>query len=96
MKDFFIWYFVLINSVSLIICCADKIKAKKHLHRISEKTLWILSFLGGSAGMYLTMRIIRHKTLHKKFMIGIPLIILLQIVLVLLLTKLFHGHIISL
>ena len=46
--------------------------------------------------MYLTMRIIRHKTLHKKFMIGIPLIILLQIVLVLLLTKLFHGHIISL
>ena len=93
MKDFALWYFVFINALSAFICCADKIKAKKHARRVSEKTLWLLSLLGGSAGMYLTMHIIRHKTLHKSFMIGIPLIIIFQIILLLLLTKAYHGHI---
>lgn len=76
-------YFVLISLISVITCVVDKIAAKRDGWRISEKTLFILCFLGGSVAMYATMRLIRHKTLHKRFMLGIPLIIALQLVLIL-------------
>ena len=65
-------------------------KAKKHERRISEKSLMILSVLGGGIGMYATMRVIRHKTHHDKFMIGIPLIISIELVLICVLVYLFH------
>ena len=81
-----IWLIV-INTISVFICIADKIKAKKHRRRISEKTLFLLSFLGGALFMYVTMRLIRHKTLHKKFMIGLPVIILIHAVLTIVLLK---------
>ncbi len=87
------WYLIGVNVLSVIICCADKIKAIRHRRRISEKTLWAVSFLGGSVGMYLTMHIIRHKTLHKSFMIGLPALIILQIAIILLLTKFCGNHI---
>ena len=45
--------------------------------------------------MYLTMHIIRHKTLHKRFMIGLPALIILQIAIILILTKFNPGHIIK-
>ena len=95
MKDYVLGYIIAINVISALVCAADKIKAIRHKRRIRERTLWILSLAGGSAGMYLTMLLIRHKTLHAKFMIGIPLIIVLQIILCLLLTKLYPGHIIA-
>ena len=94
MKDFILAYFIAINILSGIVCCIDKRKAIRHSWRISEKLLWILSLLGGSVGMYLTMHIIRHKTLHKRFMIGLPALIILQIVIILILTKFNPGHII--
>ena len=47
-------------------------------HRTRESTLLLLSALGGSVAMLATMLIIRHKTKHVKFMLGIPLMILLQ------------------
>ena len=75
---YFGFYLIFINVISVIICVADKIKASMGSWRIPEKTLLILSLIGGSVGMYIAMRIVRHKTKHKKFMIGIPLIILLQ------------------
>ena len=81
-----IWLIV-INVISVVVCIADKIKAKKHKRRISEKALFLLSFLGGALFMYVTMRLIRHKTLHKKFMIGLPLIILLHAVMTIALLK---------
>lgn len=68
------YYLCLINAVAAAVCILDKIRAKKHGWRISEKMLFFLSAAGGSVGMYAAMRIIRHKTLHKRFMIGIPLI----------------------
>jgi len=68
-----------ISVITAVITAADKIKAKKGSRRISEKTLIILALLGGSAAEYFTMRLIRHKTLHKKFMLGLPLIIILQL-----------------
>lgn len=95
MEKVLICYLVAINLLSAIVCAVDKIKAARRSWRISEKTLWVLSLIGGSVGMYLTMKIIRHKTLHKSFMIGLPVLIALQIAFILILTNLYNGHIIS-
>ncbi len=80
MKPLYIFavYFALISVVTAIVTAADKYKAKKGSFRISEATLFVLAFLGGALSEYLTMRLIRHKTLHKRFMLGLPAIILLQ------------------
>ena len=79
---FIIAYLVFISVVTSSITIADKIKAGKGSFRVPEKTLFIFAFLGGSVAEYITMKIIRHKTLHKKFMIGLPLIIILQLLIV--------------
>ena len=71
-------YFIAISLISVIVCVADKARAKKGKWRIKESRLFLLSASGGGAAMYITMRLIRHKTLHKRFMIGIPLIIIAQ------------------
>lgn len=74
----FIIYLLLINVIAVIITVYDKLAAKNHKWRIKESTLLLLSALGSSAVMYITMLIIRHKTLHIKFMLGIPLIFVAQ------------------
>lgn len=71
-------YIAIISLISIIITAKDKIRAIKGGRRTPEKELLTLSALGGSLAMLLTMLIIRHKTKHKKFMIGIPLIMILQ------------------
>lgn len=81
MEKYLLFYFVAITLVTAIITAYDKVAAKKLTkHRIPEKNLFLLALLGGSVGEYLTMLLIRHKTKHKKFMIGLPLIIILQVV----------------
>lgn len=72
----------MISLISVIVTIADKRKAKKGAWRVPEATLLLLSALGGSVAMYLTMHLIRHKTKHIKFMLGIPVIILVQVVVV--------------
>lgn len=73
-------YIASISLIAVIVTIYDKIAAKKLPgHRTPEATLLFISLLGGSAAMLLTMYLIRHKTKHKKFMIGIPVIIILQI-----------------
>ena len=74
-------YLVFINIISILLSVIDKVKAKLNGWRISEKTLLITSAIGGALGMYITMKLIRHKTQHKRFMIGLPIIIFLQCVL---------------
>lgn len=72
-------YLAVISLVAIVVTCYDKIAAKKFPdHRTREKTLFLISALGGSVAMFLTMQFIRHKTKHLSFMIGIPLIILAQ------------------
>jgi len=71
-------YLAGISLVSVIVTIADKQKARKGAWRVPEATLLLLSALGGSVAMYLTMHLIRHKTKHIKFMLGIPLIIAFQ------------------
>lgn len=72
-----------LGIISLIAFCTtvyDKWAAKHNpRHRTPEATLLLISLLGGSIVMYVTMQLIRHKTKHLKFMVGIPLILLLQI-----------------
>ena len=80
----FVIYFAIISLVTAIVTAIDKYKAKKGSFRISEKALFILAVLGGSLSEYTTMRLIRHKTLHKRFMIGLPLIMLLQLTVIIL------------
>ena len=77
-------YLAVISLISVIVCVYDKVISKKNRVelRIPEKTLLILSALGGSVAMYLAMQITHHKTKHAKFMIGIPVIIILQAALV--------------
>lgn len=78
-----LWVYLLgIFLVSVVVTIADKHKAKKGAWRVPEATLLWLAALGGSVAMYLTMHLIRHKTKHLKFMLGIPVIILLQVALV--------------
>lgn len=77
--QYIIIYLVLVSVVAFIITVYDKISAIKGNRRVSENTLIVLSALGGSATMFVTMLIIRHKTKHIKFMLGIPIIILFQV-----------------
>lgn len=82
-------YLLIMSLISVIVCIYDKKISKKNnvKLRVPEKTLLLLSALGGGVAMYLCMLSIRHKTKHVKFMLGIPLIIAAQAVAVYLL---FH------
>lgn len=72
-------YFLFINIIAAVITLYDKWLAKNNKWRISERTIFLFSFAGAAVGVYLTMLLIRHKTLHKRFMIGLPLIIILHL-----------------
>ena len=71
---------IIINLITFLLYGIDKLKAKKGKWRISEDTLLLLAVIGGSIGAWLVIKIWHHKTLHKKFKYGIPLIIFAQIV----------------
>ncbi len=72
----------LISLFSVCLTVYDKYAAKKRpRRRVPERVLFIFGALGGAAAMYLTMCLIRHKTKHKSFMIGLPLIFLLHVLL---------------
>ena len=72
-------YLAAISLISVIVTVHDKRAAKKRKRRVPERDLLLLSIFGGSVAMYMTMQLIRHKTKHAKFMIGIPVIMLLQL-----------------
>ena len=72
--------FFLLNLITFIIYGIDKFKAKKAKWRISEATLILLAVIGGSIGAWLGLQVWRHKTQHKKFFIGIPMILTLQVI----------------
>ena len=82
-------YLCAVSAVSVAATVHDKCAAKKSRRRVPERTLILLSVFGGSAAMYLTMRIIRHKTRHAKFMVGIPVIMLLQLAAVIVAANIF-------
>ncbi len=81
-KYFPYFYFVLISLVAFCMVAYDKRAAKKNpKKRTPEKHLFFTAAIGGSITMYTAMLIFRHKTKHKRFMIGLPIIMTLQFVL---------------
>ena len=80
---FLLAYLLIISVIAVCVTVYDKWAAKKRpKERTRESTLLLLSALGGSVAMLLAMLAIRHKTKHIKFMLGIPLILILQIALI--------------
>ena len=73
-------YLLIINIIAFIMYGIDKWKAQRNQWRISEKMLLFLAVIGGSAGALAGMYIFHHKTLHKKFTIRVPLILVIQVV----------------
>ena len=78
MQYYFLLYSAVISLVAVAVTCHDKSAAKKQKRRTPEKVLFLIALLGGALAMYITMKLIRHKTLHKRFMIGLPLIFIVQ------------------
>ena len=82
MHQYFLYYLLAVNSLTFLLYGIDKYKAKKGRWRISEATLLTMAAIGGSIGAWAGMRTWHHKTMHKKFKYGIPVIIIMQIALV--------------
>lgn len=78
---FFLIYLILINALGFLLMLIDKQKAKKKKWRTPEATLMSVAAFGGSIGSLIGMYTFRHKTKHKKFTIGIPAILIVQIAL---------------
>ena len=85
-SELFVFYVFVISLIAVVITIVDKKlskKKRKKKKRIPEMTLMLIGLFGGALPMYITMRAIRHKTRHKKFMIGLPLEIALHVILLL-------------
>ena len=82
MMNIILGYLLAVNIATFFLYGIDKYKAKKGRWRISEATLLLMAVIGGSIGAWAGMRLWHHKTMHKKFKYGIPLIIIMQIALV--------------
>ena len=77
-----LYYLLAVNIATFFLYGIDKYKAKKGQWRISEATLLLMAVIGGSIGAWAGMRLWHHKTMHKKFKYGIPIIIIMQVSLV--------------
>ena len=82
MNKLIIAYLALISILAAVITIIDKINAKTDSRRIPEHFLLTLGLLGGSLSEYITMKLIRHKTRHNKFMVGLPVLLLIQITII--------------
>lgn len=81
MELLILYYICAINLITFLLYGIDKIKSKRGAWRIPEAKLLLLAAIGGSVGAIIGMHLFRHKTLHKKFKYGLPLILLIQVVL---------------
>lgn len=80
LQTFFLLYIVVINIIAFITMLYDKKMAINYRWRVPEKEIFILALLLGSIGVYAGMYIFRHKTQHKKFSIGIPIILVINVI----------------
>lgn len=71
-------YLVITNIIAFIVWCTDKYLACAGKRRICEKALFLWALIGGSIGSLCAMHLVRHKTRHYRFVIGIPMILALQ------------------
>lgn len=75
----FLYYLLIINLYGIFVMYSDKKKSKKGRWRTPENTLFTIAFAFGALGIFIGMRLFRHKTKHNKFVIGIPLILAVQV-----------------
>ena len=78
-QQFLTAYLVLVNAAALALMLTDKKKARRGAWRIPEATLLGIAVFGGSIGVIIGMYLFRHKTRHRKFSLGLPLILAVQI-----------------
>ena len=78
-------YIIILNLIGFALMGIDKRRAIKNAFRVPEATLFAIAIAGGSIGSILGMLLFRHKTRHLYFKIGLPVILLLQILLIVLL-----------
>lgn len=74
-------YLLIVNLLGFCLMFVDKMRACKQRYRISENSLLFVALIGGSIGSYIGMYFFHHKTKHVRFYIGIPVMIILQIIL---------------
>ena len=77
--SYLLGYLITVNIITFAVYALDKAKARHGAWRIPERTLFLLAAAGGSAGALAGMYLLRHKTQHRSFTLGIPAILLLQI-----------------
>lgn len=82
-----LYYLIAVNVLAFSLMGADKSKARRGAWRIPEKVLFLAAIIGGSVGALLGMFTFRHKTKHLRFVLGLPVILLLQLTAALLLTR---------
>lgn len=78
MMKYIVLYLIIINVIALLAIAHDKSAARNGQERVRESSLFMLTFLGGGAGMYFAMYLFHHKTRKKRFTIGVPLIFLVE------------------
>lgn len=76
--DYLIYYLLIINAAGFLLMLIDKQKARKNRWRIRESVLLGTAAIGGSIGIFAGMHTFRHKTLHKRFSVGVPAIMTAQ------------------
>ena len=81
-RIFILAYVVLMSLIAFAAFGLDKYKAKSNRWRIRERTLFLFALLGGGIGAFLGMKVFHHKTLHKQFAIGIPAIMIVQLLII--------------
>ena len=78
-------FLVIMNLLALAVFGVDKWRAKHDRRRVPERTLWLLAVLGGALGALIGMQVFRHKTQHRSFRWGVPILLIAQIILLIIL-----------
>lgn len=86
-------YLAIVSVISVIFTIKDKRAAINKKRRLSEKTLMTLAALGGGLAMYMTMIAISHKTKHNKFMIGIPVLVIIEAMVIITIYNLVNAYV---
>lgn len=82
MVEYVHYYLMGFNTLGFVLMYIDKQKAIRNKWRVKENTLIFIALIGGSLGLYLGMKLFKHKTRHAKFKLGIPIIIFFQLLLI--------------
>ena len=79
--EWFSLYLIAANLAGFALMALDKFLAQTHSRRVPERTLFGVALLGGSLGAWAGMYACRHKTKHWYFVVGMPLILVIQLLL---------------